>query len=114
MKRNLPARLAVCAALAVGMVASGPAPAEANPPDTTVTINLGQTGKAATHAGAGFLYGLTQDGFGPADNLLQPLRPTLFRGGGGASISGNGWIGDNYTAGPGYRARITLPRGRRR
>ena len=112
MKRNLPARLAVCAALAVGLVtfgpsvAFGPSPAEANPPDTTVTINLGQPGKAATHAGAGFLYGLTQDGSGPADNLLQPLRPTLFRGG-GASISGNGWIGDNYTAGPGYQARIT-------
>jgi hypothetical protein len=106
MKRNLPARLAVCAALAVGVVAFGPSPSQANPPDTTVTINLGQTGKAATHAGAGFLYGLTQDGSGPADNLLQPLRPTLFRGG-GASISGNGWIGDNYTAGPGYQARIT-------
>jgi hypothetical protein len=97
------ARLALCGVLAAGAVGAGSAPAGANPPDTTVSVNLGQAGKAATHAGAGFLYGLTQDGSGPADNLLQPLQPTLFRGG-GAGISGNGWIGDNYTAGPGQVA----------
>lgn len=74
--------------------------------DTTATINLDQPGKDATHAGAGFLYGLTQDGSGPADSVLQPLQPTLFRGG-GARIAGGGWIGDNYTAGNGYRVRIT-------
>lgn len=102
---NRAARLALCFALAAGTLAFGTSPAEANAPDTTVTINLGQTGKTPTRAGAGFLYGLTQNGSAPADSFLQPLRPTLFRGG-GASLSGNGWIGDNYTAGPGYRARI--------
>src|SRR5882757_5778630 len=81
------------------------APALANVPDTTVTVNVSQTGKIATHAGAGFLYGLTQDGSGPADSLLQPLVPTLFRGG-GARIAGGGWIGDGYTAGSAYRSRI--------
>ncbi|MEV6927222.1 hypothetical protein AB0M46_22350 [Dactylosporangium sp. NPDC051485] len=107
--RRLAARaawIALGGVLAAGLVASVTSPAHANPPDTTVTVNLAQTVKAPTHAGAGFLYGLTQDGSGPADNLLQPLQPTLFRGG-GAGISGNGWIGDNYTAGPGYRARMT-------
>ena len=65
--------------------------------------------RARTHAGAGFLYGLTQDGSGPADSLLQPIAPTLFRGG-GARLSGDGWIGDGYTAGSGYSARITSAR----
>ena len=82
------------------------APALANAPDTTVTVNLAQTGKSPTHAGSGFLYGLSQDGSGPADSLLQPLAPALFRGG-GARIAGNGWIGDGYTAGSGFRVRIT-------
>jgi hypothetical protein len=92
------------AAIAAPLLAS--TPAEANAPDTTVTINVAQTGAAPTHAGAGFLYGLTQDGSGPADSLLEPLQPTLFRGG-GARLAGDGWIGDGYTAGSGFQARIT-------
>ena len=81
-------------------------PAHAGAADTTVAIDLSQPGAAPTHAGAGFLYGLTQDGSGPADSLLQPLQPTLFRGG-GARIAGGGWIGDGYAAGTGYRDRIS-------
>ncbi|GAA2015415.1 RICIN domain-containing protein [Catenulispora yoronensis] len=79
--------------------------ASANAPDTTVTVDVSQTGKVPTRAGAGFLYGLSQDGSGPVDSLMQPLAPTLFRGG-GAGLPGEGWVGDGYTAGPGYRARI--------
>lgn len=94
------------AALIGAAVAMLPAtPAAANVPDTTVTVDVSQPGKTPTHAGAGFLYGLSQDGSGPADSLLQPLAPTLFRGG-GARISGGGWIGDNYSAGSNYRVRI--------
>jgi hypothetical protein len=102
-----PKPLTAVAALILGAaaVAVPAAPALANVPDTTVTVNVSQAGKAPTHAGAGFLYGLTQDGSGPADNLLQPLAPNLFRGG-GARIAGGGWIGDGYTAGSGYRIRI--------
>ena len=80
--------------------------ASANDPDTTVSINLAQTGKVPTHAGSGFLYGLSQDGTQPADSLLAPLDPTLFRGG-GARIAGDGWIGDGYTAGSGFQVRMT-------
>jgi hypothetical protein len=81
-------------------------PAAAAVPDTTVTVNVSQSGKVPTRAGAGFLYGLNQDGSAPADSFLQPLAPTLFRGGGGR-LAGHGWIGDGYTAGSGYTARIT-------
>jgi hypothetical protein len=80
--------------------------ASANTPDTTVTVNLAQPGSAPSHVGSGFLYGLTQNGSGPADSLLQPLQPTLFRGG-GAQITGDGWIGDGYTAGSNFQTRIT-------
>ncbi len=101
--RWLPAGAAAAVVLAGPLV---PAAAATSASDTTVTIDISQTGKTPTRAGAGFLYGLSQDGSGPADSLLAPLAPTLFRGG-GARIDGGGWIGDGYTAGPGYRARIT-------
>ncbi|MHA6765138.1 hypothetical protein [Streptacidiphilus sp. PAMC 29251] len=90
------------AALACAFLA---APSHAVAADSTVSVDLSKPGAAATHVGSGFLYGLTQDGSGPADPLLQPLQPTLFRGG-GARIDGGGWIGDGYAAGSGYRVRI--------
>ena len=93
--------LATAAALAIPATR-----ASANDPDTTVAINLAQPGKVPTHAGSGFLYGLSQDGTEPAQSLLAPLQPTLFRGG-GARIAGGGWIGDGYTAGSGFQVRMT-------
>jgi hypothetical protein len=96
--------LAAAAVIAVAAALLAPmTPAAAA--DTAVTIDLSQRGKVPTRAGAGFLYGLSQNGSGPADSLLQPLAPTLFRGG-GARIAGHGWIGDNYSAGNGYRVRL--------
>ncbi|MEV4754308.1 hypothetical protein AB0J86_04215 [Micromonospora sp. NPDC049559] len=91
------------AALAVPLLLPA-APADAA--DSTVTVDVSRPGKVPTRAGAGFLYGLNQDGSGPADSLLEPLRPTLFRGG-GARLAGHGWLGDGYRAGTGYRTRIT-------
>ena len=86
----------------VGVPAATPAAAAAGP---TVTVNLASLGAAPNRAGAGFLYGLSQDGSAPSDALMQPLRPTLFRGG-GARIAGHGWLGDGYAAGNGYRVRV--------
>ncbi|MEV6847313.1 hypothetical protein [Actinoplanes sp. NPDC051411] len=78
-----------------------------------VTVNLAALGSAPNRAGAGFLYGLSQDGSAPADALMQPLRPTLFRGG-GARIAGHGWLGDGYAAGNGYRVRVDSALGQAR
>lgn len=72
----------------------------------TVSVDLSSTSGVATGVGAGFLYGYSQDGSEPYDNLLAPLGITSGRGG-GARIDGGGWIGDGYTDGPGYEARIT-------
>jgi hypothetical protein len=74
--------------------------------DHTVTVDFGPSLGAPTGVGSGFLYGLSQDGSAPADNLLRPLNVKSGRGG-GARIDGHGWIGDGMTAGPGYRVRIT-------
>src|SRR5260221_11566206 len=97
--------LGVTAALPTAIVAPA-APAFAS--SQTVTVNFASTTGAANGVGSGFLYGLSQDGTGPDDGLLASLAPTSGRGG-GARLSGGGWIGDGYTAGPGFTARIVSP-----
>jgi hypothetical protein len=71
----------------------------------TVTVNLASTSGTASDVGAGFLYGMSDDGTGPTDNLLAPLGVTSGRGG-GAGVTGAGWVGDGYSAGPNYNARV--------
>ena len=100
-KRTLIA-LSVAAALATAIVAPA-APAFAS--NQTVTVNFGSTNGTASGVGSGFLYGYSQDGTGPNDGLLASLAPTSGRGG-GSRLSGDGWIGDGYTNGSGFTARI--------
>jgi Carbohydrate binding module (family 6)/F5/8 type C domain len=94
--------LSAAAALATAIVAPA-APALAS--SQTVTVNFASTTGTASGVGSGFLYGLSQDGSGPDDGLLASLAPTSGRGG-GARLSGGGWIGDGYTDGPGFTTRI--------
>ncbi|MFE9425808.1 hypothetical protein ACFYNO_22895 [Kitasatospora sp. NPDC006697] len=94
--------LAISATAALALLAVPPA---ANATTETLTVDLSTTAGPMTGVGEGFLYGLSQDGSSPGNNYLQPLNPTLMRGG-GARIAGDGWIGDGYQPGPGYQARI--------
>jgi hypothetical protein len=94
--------LSAAAALATAIVAPA-APALAS--SQTVTVNFADAVGTADGVGSGFLYGLSQDGTGPDDGLLASLAPTSGRGG-GARLSGGGWIGDGYTDGPGFTTRI--------
>jgi hypothetical protein len=94
--------LAVGATAALLVVA---VPASAGATTETLSVDLATTAGPMTGVGQGFLYGLSQDGSSPGDNYLQPLNPTMMRGG-GARIAGDGWIGDGYKPGAGYQARI--------
>jgi hypothetical protein len=100
-KRTLIA-LSVAAALATAIVTPA-VPAFAG--SQTVTVNFTSTIGTANGVGSGFLYGLSQDGTGPDGGLLASLAPTSGRGG-GARLSGGGWIGDGYTDGAGFTTRI--------
>jgi len=72
----------------------------------SLAVNLATTTGAVNYDGEGFLYGLDQTGAVPGDNYLEPLNLTLMRGG-GARIAGDGWIGDGYVDGTGFKARIS-------
>jgi Ricin-type beta-trefoil lectin domain len=69
----------------------------------SLTVNLASTKGPATGVGEGFLYGISQDGTQPSDQLLQPLGITAFRGGGHVT---RGWIGDGYKYGSGTQTDV--------
>ena len=92
-------------ALAVGLTlpsaAQSPGRAASRAVADQVGVDLRRTLGAPTYAATGFLHGLNQDGTQPPDELLRPLKPQLFRGG-GSLIAGGGWSRGGYD---GYAAR---------
>ena len=99
-------RLAVLAVAAVAVASSAAYDVEPAAAATrSLTINMASTVGPVTHVGQGYLYGLNQDGTQPPDSLLGPLHTNLLRGG-GAHLAGDGWIGDGYSAGTHFQARI--------
>src|SRR5690349_19217094 len=69
----------------------------------SMTVDLASARGPSTAVGEGFLYGISQDGTQPADQYLQPLGITAFRGGGWFS---GGWIKDNYQYGTATKADV--------
>lgn len=66
-----------------------------------ITVDLSDPIGAPDYRATGFLHGLNQDGTKPPDDLLVPLKPQLFRGG-GSTLPGGGWSKSGRS---GYRVR---------
>jgi hypothetical protein len=112
-RRLLGATAAAAAAVAVLAAAVLTAPA-AQADTQSVTVDLSSAQGTPSGSGRGFLYGLSTDGSGPADSLLQPLKPTSFRGGGEIDTDGSwGWalgaqqVVPRYNAVRGQMQRVT-------
>jgi len=88
--------------LAVPLSLSAAAPGRAASSES-LSVNLASTRSPVTGVGEGFLYGVSQDGTQPADQFIQPLGMTAYRGGGHAS---GGWIADGYQYGSGTKADV--------
>ncbi len=73
--RKQPATLAALLGAAGSLVV--PAPAAAL---TTLTVDLSQTVRPATHVGNGSLYGVTESLPADVDALIAPLHPNMFTG----------------------------------
>jgi hypothetical protein len=98
-RKRLAAATAVVLALAIPLLRVPQASAA-----ESLSVNLASVTGTANAVGEGFLYGMSQDGTAPADQFLEPLGLTAFRGGGHAS--GGGWIGDGYTYGSSTQADV--------
>jgi hypothetical protein len=98
-RQRLAVAVMVVLALAVPLLRATPAGAS-----ESLTVNLASVTGTAKAVGEGFLYGMSQDGTEPADQFIEPLGLTAFRGGGHAT--GDGWIGDGYTYGTSTQADV--------
>ena len=101
--RAIPGKLAMVAGTVLALAIPTLAPARSAAAAESLSVNLASVTGPATGVGEGFLYGMSQDGTQPADQYLQPLGITAFRGGG--QVSG-GWIRDGYTYGSGTQADV--------
>ncbi|HEX6514341.1 MAG TPA: hypothetical protein VF049_02115 [Nocardioidaceae bacterium] len=87
--------LRLTTAVAAGLALPGALPASSRASTAVadrVHVDLATTLGEPTYRATGFLHGLSQDGTQPSDELLRPLRPQLFRGG-GSTLPGGGWGG---------------------
>src|SRR5438270_7050869 len=100
IRNRLAAALAVILAAAVPLLAPASGRAASG---ESLSVDLGSARGPATAVGEGFLYGITEDGTQPADQYLQPLGITAFRGGGWFS---GGWIRDGYQYGSATTADV--------
>ena len=100
IRSRLAMAVAVILAAAVPLLAPEPGRAASG---ESLSVDLASTRGTATAVGEGFLYGITEDGTQPADQYLQPLGITAFRGGGWFS---GGWIRDNYQYGSATTADV--------
>jgi hypothetical protein len=104
LTRRRPGRLALAAGTALALAIPLLAPAASRAASgESLSVDLSSTRGASTGVGEGFLYGVSQDGTQPADQYVQPLGITAYRGGGHAS---GGWIADNYQYGNSTKADV--------
>src|SRR5689334_19598608 len=104
MRKKTPwLRLVTASATLLALAVPLLAPAQRAAAAESLSVNLASVTGPATGVGEGFLYGVSQDGTQPADQNLQPLGITAFRGGGHVS---RGWIGDGYQNGSGTQADV--------
>ena len=79
--------------LAAGAVAI-PAPARAA--DESITVNFAAAGGAPTYRASGWIYGMTENGSGPADHFYRDVKFRYMRAGGAQLASPGGWVNGGY------------------
>ncbi|MDG4830719.1 RICIN domain-containing protein [Solwaraspora sp. WMMD1047] len=77
--------------VAAGTVAATPARAA----DESLTVDFATTSGTPTYRASGWIYGMTENGSGPADHFYRDVRFRYMRAG-GAQLPGSGWVGGNY------------------
>ncbi|MEV0623888.1 hypothetical protein AB0I81_61970 [Nonomuraea sp. NPDC050404] len=85
-----------------------PAPAQAG--DEAISVDFGGvSGGAPTYRASGWIYGMTENGSGPADHFFRDVRFRYMRAGGAQLGSPGGWVSGSYDR----RWNATLAQARR-
>jgi len=82
---------AVLAAAAAATVAT---PAHAA--DESISVNFAVAGGSPTYRASGWIYGMTEDGSGPADHFYRDVKFRAMRAGGAQLDQPGGWVSGKY------------------
>jgi hypothetical protein len=97
----------VAGTLATMSVLAFPSPVRAA--DESITVNFSVAGGSPTYRASGWIYGMTEDGAGPADHFFTDLKFRALRAGGAQLDQPGGWVSGLYQR----RWNATLAQARR-
>jgi hypothetical protein len=97
----------VAGALAAASLFAFPSPARAA--DESVTVNFSVAGGSPSYLASGWIYGMTEDGSGPADHFYTDVKFRYMRAGGAQLDQPGGWVSGLYQR----RWNATLAQARR-
>ncbi|GLX93879.1 RICIN domain-containing protein [Herbidospora sp. NBRC 101105] len=92
MRTRIRSVIAACALAVTGLVVPA-APALAA--DEAITVNFASTGASPTYRASGWIYGMTENGTGPADHFYRDVKFRAMRAG-GAQLPSGGWVSGGY------------------
>ncbi|KOX28252.1 beta-xylosidase [Saccharothrix sp. NRRL B-16348] len=85
--------LAIGASVASSLLAMT-APAQAG--DESIAVDFSVAGGSPTYRASGWIYGMTEDASGPADNFFRDVKFRYMRAGGAQLDSPGGWVSGKY------------------
>ncbi|QQQ73462.1 RICIN domain-containing protein [Saccharothrix sp. 6-C] len=90
-------RLITFVSVAVSAAASAVAfTAPAQAADESITVDFSATGASPTYRASGWIYGMTENASGPADNFYRDVKFRYMRAGGAQLDSPGGWVAGKY------------------
>ncbi|HWO59860.1 MAG TPA: ricin-type beta-trefoil lectin domain protein [Umezawaea sp.] len=94
MDTTRPRRRGLGAVLAAASVIALAVPAHAA--DETITVNFATAGGSPSYRASGWIYGMTENGAGPADHFYRDVKFRYMRAGGAQLDSPGGWVSGKY------------------
>jgi len=91
--RRAAIRFAVGTLVAASLLTTSPAVQAAN---ESITVNFSVAGGSPTYRASGWIYGMTENAAGPADNFFRDIHFRYMRAGGAQLDSPGGWVSGRY------------------
>lgn len=92
LKRTLLTAVAVAAATLTATAPASPASAA----DESISVNFAVAGGSPTYRASGWIYGMTENGAGPADHFYRDVKFRAMRAGGAQLDQPGGWVSGRY------------------
>jgi hypothetical protein len=89
-------RIAAVTAALTAVAAIGLTATPAHAADESITVNFAVAGGSPTYRASGWIYGMTENGSGPADHFYRDVKFRAMRAGGAQLDQPGGWVSGRY------------------